>query len=354
MSFCDRFEDPALRAMRDANIPGLAMATVSANDSTNCCGWGLARRREPSPVTVDTPFLVASVSKPVVAAVIAGLAERRMLAFDEAIDQYLPRPFRNPAFPEQAITLRMLLGHRASLADEPSDVHSTSTYSVGDHPTPLGRWLTNYFGLDGSHLPRGHGAERPNTDVLYSDIGYAMAAWIAELAARMPFDEIARALVFRPLGMTHSGFRLRDVLSAFPAVPYVGPVDSPLRPVQHYGYPFYPAGTLRTSVADLARFIRGLLNDGSVDGKEWLSPATVHEMLPLEGPGLGWARFPHIGRFVKGHEGGDLGAGARVTLDLERRVGILVLGNSEWTASPIRSNAVAELEAIALSADGNA
>jgi CubicO group peptidase (beta-lactamase class C family) len=286
------------------------------------------------------------VSKPVVAAVVASLAERRMLALDADVASVLPHPVRNPTYPGDPITLRMLLQHRASLVDERS--WTDSSYSAGDHPAALAGWLRAYFALEGEGSPRGYGSERPGTFVRYSNVGYALAAWVAETAAGMPFDELARALVFAPLGMTRSSFRLRDVLDARPAVPHTGAVGSTLRPVTHYGFPFYPAGTLRTSVGDFARFVLCLLDGGAFQGTTLLSPETVGEMLPLEGTGLGWARFPALGPFVKGHEGADVGAGARVTLDLERRAAVIVLGNAEWTTSEARSRAVERLEAAAL------
>jgi CubicO group peptidase (beta-lactamase class C family) len=336
----------AAKALREASIPGIAIAVVRSGGPTICRAYGLACRRPAIAATPSTPFFAASVSKPVVAAVIEALVERRMVTLDADVGSILPRPFRNPAFSSDPITLRMLLQHRASLLDEPS--WTDRAYSVGDHDVSLSEWLTEYFQPRRARGLRGHGPERPGSFVRYSNVGYAVAAWVAEVAAAMPFDRLAHALVFEPLGMTRSSFRLRDVLGSRPAVPYTGPGGSRLRAVEHYGYPFYPAGTLRTSVEDLARFVRCMLDEGAFEGANLLAPETVTEMLPLEGTGLGWARFPALGRFVKGHEGADIGAGARVTVDLERRLGVVVLGNAEWTASESRSRPVETLEAAAL------
>ena len=191
------------------------------------------------------------------------------------------------------------------------------------------------------------GLELPGTTVRYSSVGYALVAWVAEQAANLPFDTLAHALLFRPLGMTRSSFRLRDVLSFGPAVPYVGPMDAPLRAVPHYGYDCYPAGTLRASVEDLARFVRCLLEEGSLDGVRVLSPETVNMLLPRAGPGLGWARFPGKGPSVRGHEGHCIGAGARIAIDLDQRSAVVLLGNSEWTQSDERFKPVEPLEAAA-------
>lgn len=342
----DRLDALASRALSEANIPGLVLARVDVRGPTLCRAYGLASRARAVAAAVSTPFLVASVSKPIVAAVIVSLVERRMLALDADVASILPHAIRNPAHPEEPITLRMLLQHRASLLDEHS--WTDTAYSVGDHSVPLSEWLTSYFalGLDGAS--RGYGSERPGTLVRYSNVGYALAAWVAESAAKMPFDDLARRLVFGPLGMTRSSFRLRDVLAARPAVPYTGDADAQLHAVKHYGFPFYPAGTLRTSVEDLARFVRCLLDGGALEGTTLLSPDRVREMLPLEGPGLGWARFPALGPKIRGHEGADIGAGARVTLDSERRTAVIVLGNAEWTASERRLRFVEPLEAAAL------
>jgi CubicO group peptidase (beta-lactamase class C family) len=345
----DRLDALASRALGEANIPGLVLACVDVRSPTLCRAYGLASRDPAVAAVVSTPFLVASVSKPIVASVIASLAERRMLSLDADVSSILPHAVRNPTHPEERITLRMLLQHRASLLDEQS--WTDTSYSVGDHSVPLSEWLTSYFALGSAAASRGHGIERPGTVVRYSNVGYALAAWVAESAAGMPFDDLARGLLFGPLGMTRSSFRLHDVLAARPAVPYSGGADSRLRAVKHYGFPFYPAGTLRTSVEDLARFVRCLLDRGTFEGTTLLSPDVVSEMLPDEGPGLGWARFPALGPRIMGHEGADIGAGARVTLDLERRAAVIVLGNAEWTASERRSGFVEPLEAAALGLD---
>lgn len=341
----------AERALREASIPGLAIASVRKGRPPLCRAYGFSCLAPQVRATPSTPFLAASVAKPVVAALLAALAEREMLSLDADVATYLPCAFRNPTHPKVPITVRMLLQHRASLVDDPSWLGTA--YSAGDHPVALSEWLTAYFSLDTAFGARGHGTEPPGTTVCYSNAGYALAAWIAERAARMPFDELAHALLLRPLRMSRSSFRLRDILKAGPAVPYTGGVDSPLRPVQHYGYPFYPTGTLRASVEDLARFVLCLLDGGSLDGVRVLSPSTVRVLLPGEGPCLGWARFPQRGPSIRGHEGAGTGAGARVSIDLDREAGTVILGNAEWTLSDPRFQAVEPLEAaLALVDDG--
>jgi CubicO group peptidase (beta-lactamase class C family) len=324
---------------------------VRAGSPPLCRAYGFACVTPATAATPSTPFFTASVSKPVVAAVIAALAEREMVSLDADVGSYLPWPFRNPMHPEVPITLRMLLQHRASLVDDES--WPGGACRTGDHRVSLSEGLSAYFSLDGAKGPRGHGTELPGSTVCYSSVGYALSAWIAERAARMPFDDLAQALLLRPLAMHHSSFRLRDVLEAGPAVPYAGPAGSALRPVRHYGFALYPAGTLRASVEDLARFVRCLLEDGTLDGVRVLSPATVNVLLPQTGPGLGWARFPGKAPSVRGHEGHCLGAGSRLALDLERRSAVVLLGNAEWTLSDERFQAVEPLESAAFAlADG--
>ena len=78
---------------------------------------GLADPATGRRVTADDPVRIASVSKLVVALGVMRLVEQHKLQLDRDVSDYLGWKLRNPSFPREKITLRMLLGHRSSLTD---------------------------------------------------------------------------------------------------------------------------------------------------------------------------------------------------------------------------------------------
>jgi CubicO group peptidase (beta-lactamase class C family) len=318
-------DDLAAKALVEAEIPGLAVAAIGREGIVFARGYGWANVEHRIPVQASTVFLIGSPSKLVVAAVVFALAEREMLELDADVGRWLPFTLRHPAHTSSAITLRMLLSHRASIVDDEDAMRAA--YVAGDSHVPLADWLRAHCGFSD---------DAPGERVRYANTGMAVAALAAEIAGRMPFSDLARALVFRPLGMATSSFRLRDVLDLEPATPY----ETLRKPLAHHGYPDYPTGTLRTSVMDFARFALCILAGGTVGQARVLSPESVDAMLG----GLGFRTFAREGRALFGHEGADAGAGSSVLCDVERGTAVLVFGNARWTHPAERRLLLAPLE----------
>ena len=339
----DGWEGTAARALARADVPGLAAAAVSREGIVFARGVGWADREARIPAAESTLFLAASCSKLVVAAVVLALCDRRMLRLDEEVERYLPFSLRHPEHPAVPITLRMLLQHRAAIADDTERMRRS--YVAGDSPVPLVDWIRLSLGIaHGARPTRGFADGAPGRERRYSNTGIAIAACAAERAARMPFEELARALVFRPLGMKRSTFRIPVMPDVAVAVPYAGGYGEPLRPAAQYGYPDYPTGTLRTSVLEFSTFVRCLLAGGALDGTrvlEFESATTFRVGAP---EGLAHRMGERRGRPLFGHDGVDLGAGTRVRLDPERSLGVIVLANAAWTAPPERARALDPVE----------
>lgn len=335
--------DLADAALAAAEIPGLAVAAVTATRTVCALGRGHANVERRLRATETTPFLAASASKLVVAATVMALCERQMLDLDRDVSDYLPFTLRHPAHRSTPITVRMLLGHTGSIEDDTA--RALGSYVPGDADGALSDWLVGHLGVGPTgEATGGFAADRPGTRRRYSNTGVAIAALAAERAAHLSFDDLARALVLRPLQMSRSSFRLSDFKRAKPATPYQGGLGTPLRPCAHYGYPDYPTGTLRTSAADLARFVRCLLAGGTLERARILSAESVRAMIPGPGEGVGFQISTRNGRTLVGHDGQDVGAAARVLLDVENQTGIVLLGNAAWLATPERARCLLPLQ----------
>lgn len=146
---------------------------------------GLADPATGRTVTADDPLRVASISKLAVAVGVLALVDQGKLDLDEDASAYLGWPLRNPAFPDQSISLRALLSHRSSLTDD------------ADYLVPLGETLRAHLASpgvwDSRHAPGGW--------FRYTNLNYPVIATIMERATGERFDRLMHRLVFAPLDL---------------------------------------------------------------------------------------------------------------------------------------------------------
>jgi CubicO group peptidase (beta-lactamase class C family) len=314
------------RDLEELGVPGLSAAVVREGDLLGTPVAGVADTATRRPVTPDTVFTWASVSKTVTATALMQLHEQGCFRLDDDITEYLGYPVRVPSFPDEPITFRQLLCHTSGIRD--SRLYD-ELYVAGDSPIGLGEFIRAYLAPDGRYYdPRKNfRKKRPGTVVEYTNIGAGAIGHLVEVLGGVPFEQYVTDHVFRPLGMTSTSFRLADLDGAEIALPGgTGPLQ---------GFPTFPDGTLRTSPAHLARFLLAVMNGGSYRGTQILQPATVRMMLTNQTPldrsqGLIW----HTQRFAKmtlwGHSGDDPGVSSNMYFHPETGVGVLLVANGEW------------------------
>lgn len=253
---------------------------------------GLADRQTRRPVTADSPVRIASISKLVTALGVMRLVDQGVLDLDRDVSEYLGWRLRNPAFPDRAITLRLLLSHQASLVDGPD------LYVI-----PLGQTLRGRLAdprvWDEVHAPASGWFQ-------YANINFPVVASVMEAATGERFDLLMQRLVFQPLRLdaclnwsrcspralrratvlyNPDGSAARDDLKGVtPACLVVPAADgscdlSTYRPGEN-GSLFSPQGGVRISMRDLAkvgmilaRRARGFLSERSYAellGPEWM------------------------------------------------------------------------------------
>jgi CubicO group peptidase (beta-lactamase class C family) len=267
---------------------GWARVTFDRNGVTGQTAGGVADLATGRALTVDDPARVASISKLVVALGVMRLVEQGVLDLDEDVSRRLGRRFRNPAFPDTPITLRMLLSHTSSLTDTVDYVlpFDADMLAVLDDPRA---W-------DAEHPPGGY--------FRYANFNTPVVAAIMERATGERFDRLMDRLVLRPLAL-EACFNWAACSDAFAARAIVQyrerkatkddhrglPPECPVTPANDgscdlsrwrpgvNGATFAPQGGLRISVIGLAKIGRLLLGKGKVDGVRLLRPASVKEML---------------------------------------------------------------------------
>ena len=151
---------------------------------------GTARLSGRVPVTEETCFRIASVSKLVMTFGVLALCERGALNLDEDLSVYLGYPVRNPHFKDVPVTLRMLLTHTAAIRDEGN--YGTRGMQKGCTLRELLENAENWLNV------------KPGEAFHYSNLGAGAAGVVMERAAEKPLDDIMQDLVFSPLAIRAS------------------------------------------------------------------------------------------------------------------------------------------------------
>ncbi len=321
--------DDAIRtSVREAGFGGLAVARVEPGRVTWSNTYGFADFDEARPVDAHTPFLVASLSKTVMALLAMQLSEEGVLDLDAPIDAALGFEARHPEHPDTPITARMLLTHTSGLVDDFITLGAATT--EGDPTTSLAAFAAAYL-ADPEHF-----GATPGTRHDYCNAGFGILGAVIEGATGMSVPALTRARILEPLEMADSGWRLADVDVARVAIPYGGDRHDGLFPQDHEGFAFYPATSFRTSIDDLSRYLATVMNEGRApNGAAVLdSEATARLLSPQvqdvdADQCLGWYYASFEGGRFLGHSGSANGSSALLFFDPERGVGAALMANSD-------------------------
>ena len=316
-------------------VPGLAAAIVRDGEIDCISVAGYADIEDEQPVTPETLFLVASVSKTVTTTALMQLYERGEFELDDEINDYLPFDVVIPSAPDTPITFQHLLTHTASLKDNQVAFNAFTEYGE-DSDLPLSELVEEYLTPDGEYYNRYQNflAEPPGKVSHYANIGIVLIGYLVEEISGQSFDEYCRANIFQPLGMDSSAWKLSDVDEANLATPY----DTSwfgFNELEQYSQANYPDGMLRTTPTELARFLIAYLEGGRYKSRRILRADTVDEILTPHtnrngNQGLVWFSRTIDDRFVWGHDGSDDGASAEIWFDPAKDVGVILMANGPW------------------------
>ncbi|RLF46300.1 MAG: hypothetical protein DRN29_05305, partial [Thermoplasmata archaeon] len=166
------------RLMKMAHMSALSAAIVIDDEVVWTKGFGLYDRENDKEASDETIYLVASISKTFTATAIMQLYEKGLLDIDEDVNKYLPFSLRNPNYPKEPITIRMLLAHQSSLAEDPPAFYS---YIPGDlevegYPYP---WLEQYLVPGEIHYkPQVWSDYKPGEKMYYANVGYSVLGYL--------------------------------------------------------------------------------------------------------------------------------------------------------------------------------
>lgn len=346
-----RLTEQVQAIVEQQKTPGLALALARDGEQIYFHGFGYRNAADKLPVTQDTVFGVASVTKSVTCLAIMQLADRGRLTVADPVVKWLPE-FRLP-HPQWTgrVTIQHLMTHTSGLPDLPC-LFGALAGSVARDPNRHRLGLP----LDPSALP----PVRTYADLLqvlaetdfqplgapgscfnYSNEGYALLQGVIERAAGQDFLSHAQERILDPIGMTHSTFRAEQ-LARFPAVTelYAAELKDGQTEVFHapgwwdYGE-IYTTSCLKASTGDLLKYLEVYRTGGLAGGVRILSEASVRQMISPQVPRDGGAHYgygftvkssPH-GFMLIDHWGSNKGIASYVAVVPERGLTAVALSN---------------------------
>lgn len=333
-------DDLVKQQMDLAHLPSVAAAVIKGGKVVFTKAWGTADLEKNVPATVDSIYVLGSVSKTMTGTAVMTLVEKGKLDLDADVSEYVGFPVRNPKFPDDAITLRMLMTHTSSI-DE-SDANLVKLAQPGDPAVDLEGLLKPYLTPGGATYIEGQSylPQKPGSKFSYSNFGAALAALAAEKVSGEPFHQYAKHAVMEPLGLANTSFRLSELDPAKLTVAYTYIPGKGQAPNPQTSVPYYPSTTLRTSISDLARFLAMVSRGGEIDGTRVLSAETVDAMVKVQSPagepgndidgqGFLWEHRPILDHPCVGHGGSYYGASTRMHMRIERDIGVITLTNAD-------------------------
>ena len=309
--------------METYRIPGLSVAVFEGHALAWAKAYGVKQSGTADPVTPDTLFQAASISKPVTALAALHFVEKGRWTLDDNINDRLIswKVPENELTRVEKVTLRRLLSHTAG-----TTVHGFDGYKV-TQPLP-----TLVQVLDGAP-PANSAAVRvdltPGTRERYSGGGTTIVQLMMVDQLRKPFPEIMRDAVIQPLGLAHSTYEqpLPAARAATAATGTRG--DGTSVDGRWHVYPEMAPAGLWTTPSDLARVAIEVSLASAGRSSRVLSQAMTKQMLTEQKTrvGLGWGLGPAPGQFR--HNGANEGFRSYLTAFADTGSGVAIMANSD-------------------------
>ena len=248
--------------------------------------YGYADRNLRIPVDIETKFRVASLSKLTTILVAMVLVDRGDLDLDKDISEYLEYATRSPRFRDVAITSRMLMQHTSSIFD--SDSFLSSRYGNSTRSTQ------QLLEAGSSYRRR-----EPGARFEYTNFGISVLAAVCEKISGKTFDQLAREVLFEPLGIdaAYVPARLHDteniaiIYNSSHAVSRSVRTQLSVLDSDDIGHDHHLAqGNLTISAVDYAKILAMLTSDGQYRNTEILSTESVKAIHDTNVHGTGYAQ----------------------------------------------------------------
>lgn len=327
------------RVLKDWHAAGFAVAVVEKNKVIYEKGFGLRDVENNKPVTANTLFAIGSCTKAFTASLIGLLQKDGKVDIDKPVETYLPafKFFNDPM--NNTITLRDMMSHRTGL---PRHDASWYYFTSGSRDTIMQR--IQYLEPTAAVRDKWQ----------YNNFMFTAQGNLTEKFTGKSWEDNIRDKIFQPLRMSTSTFGFKEVTSTMDVSKgYSVKNDSLLKKLDYYNIgAMGPAGSINSSVHEMANWVITWINGGKFNGAEILPESfTTQAITPqaIAGSGLpgkekpdiffstygfGWMLSSYKGHYRVEHGGNINGFSASTSFFPTDSIGIVVLSNQDGSSVP--------------------
>jgi CubicO group peptidase (beta-lactamase class C family) len=327
------------RSMKTFDVPGMAIAIVKDGKVVMVKGYGVRKMGEAAAVDENTLFGIGSNTKAFTTAALATLVDEGKISWDDKVYERLPGFEMYDPYVSHEMTIRDLLTHRSGMGLGEGDLlfwpHTTFTREEIIYKLRFMKPVSSF-----------------RSKFAYDNLLYIAAGQIIPAVTGKTWEQYITERILQPLGMkTTTLSNAHFPVGANFAWPH-SKLGGPLRPIDFVELDnAAPAGSINSSVAEMARWMMLQLNHGKLSdsdkrlfteqrSQEMWSAQTILPTRERSGPlgeisakfaayGLGWGLRDYQGRKLVGHTGGVAGFVSRVMLVPEEKLGVVILTNAE-------------------------
>jgi CubicO group peptidase (beta-lactamase class C family) len=320
-------------------VAGLAIGIVRG-EQVYAKGFGVKDIRTLEPVTADSLFHLASISKTFVATGVIQLVERGQLDLDSPVVHYLS-DFLLADDRYRQITVRQMLNHTSGMPD-------TDDYGW-DRPEQDDQALERYVhSLADEKL-----IASPGEKFAYSNVAYEVLGLLIARCSGQSFEDYIEQSLLRPLGMNSSTFLKTQVAPEHATTPHLLLPPTVVSSEYPYNRAHAPSSTLHSSARELCSWAAMNLNQGEFQGRRILQAASFEQLWhPYQqtGPdhlsefaGLSWFIDTYRGQRRIRHDGVDVGFQSDLVMLPEQSLAVMVLSNTIPTSMNVITNTIVDL-----------
>ena len=340
MSLLDGFDGFVEVTRQESQVPGIAVAAIHEGEVVLARGFGSRDIERDLPVTPETLFPLASVTKSFTATAMALLVDDGVVDWDTPVKTYLPDFELWDASRTDHVTPRDLLTHNTGL------------------PRHDAVWFNRP--IERSELMQLLRFLEPNAELRttyqYSNLMFMAAGYLIAEVTGSTYEDFVRSRLLEPLGMTRTNFSIAKSKETEDCSRPHAKRDDVVETIPYYErqQAIGPAGMIVSNVAELAQWVQFHVADGRTeDGAQLVSREQIHELRRVQTPyrvesvhpeeqgpsgyGLGWGVDLFHGHSLINHSGGINGFSTFAAFIPELAAGIAILTNLNQASAAWRS-----------------
>lgn len=339
------------KAMQDWLVPGAAIAIVKDGKIVHLKTYGVSNLKSKKPVTPQTIFPIASLTKGFTVAILSQLVEEGKIQWNDKVRKYLPDFRIADETASDTFTIEDLLSHRSGLPGYAGDSLVETGWSAQEiyqalHKIPLKTPFRSAYD--------------------YQNVFPGIAGWIAAKIAEKPLSELYEEYLFQPLQLEQTSIgkdgltggeslwiRFKKKIKSYfsdRTSQYCQQDDKAVEIIDGNDslYCFEASRGIDASITDMAKWLIFQLGDGTHNGHPLISPTHIHQMrtshINIGAPqggrlfpkervkniayGMGWFIHDYDRLEIIGHMGGMAGTRSIMAISPQEKIGIVILSNT--------------------------